>query len=180
MDLKEIKKFIPIKSQEHLSSCKIDHRLCSYKENYIVGSKHNMTTRWWESNNPTHNSEPQKKLNLQHPTYLLLDNLTSKHTWTRKNLKVIHIALLRPSLYNKLKFNKPLLYRNGITNKKDFHYSLQKKFINGKKNFLFNFYYSFGNAEIFCFNRILLLPSIICNLHWWWFIQIQKFMQKSF
>ena len=139
-----------------------------------------MTTTWWESNNPTHNSEPQKKLNLQHPTYLLLDNLTSKHTWTRKNLKVIHIASLRPSLYNKLKFSKPLLYRNGITNKKDFGYSLQKKFINGKKNFLFNFYYSFGNAEIFCFNRISFLPSIICNLHWRWFIQIQKFMQKSF
>ena len=52
-------------------------------------------------------------------------------------------------------------------------------FINGKKNVLFNWSYSIGNADTFCLNIIFLLPLIICNFYWFWYSQIEKLMQRN-
>ena len=61
---KNIKYYISIiKDQNSYRGCRFYHGLCSCTVNYIGESKRNVTTRWGEHNNPTHNSEPPKHLN---------------------------------------------------------------------------------------------------------------------
>ena len=52
-------------------------------------------------------------------------------------------------------------------------------FITGKKNFIFNWYYSFGNTNAFPEIEFLTWPSMFCKFHWWWFSQIEKLMGKN-
>ena len=77
---------------------------------------------------------------------------------------MIYIALLRPSLNGQLTFKKLLLFRNGITwyviqnissyCSKYFRYSSRRSFYQWKEKFLFNWYYSFVNADTFCANLL--------------------------
>ena len=62
-------------------------------------------------------NENNSKDFIENSTISQIENiaLDYKHTWTRKNMEGIYIALIKPSLNNRLKFNKLLLFRNYIT-----------------------------------------------------------------
>ena len=80
-------------------------------------TKRNTITRWSEHNNPTKDSEPADHLkrNIDHFFAWNIIANASKYTQTRKNLESLFIAQYRPSLNDQTKFNKLLLFRNGIT-----------------------------------------------------------------
>ena len=174
---KKIKSLFPLKDKNIYPAWRICYGLSFCKGNYICESKNNTTTRWGQHNNHNQDSKTVKHLNknIQHSYNQTILVNAFNHTRTRNNLEAIFIALLRPSLNNHLKSNKLLLFRNSITQfaiqkffihcNKYIQYSSQRSFLNGKKNFLFNWYYSCGNADTFCLNRTFSLPLTICNLH---------------
>lgn len=55
---KKVKRLFPLKDKNVYPTCKIYHRLCSCKQNYIGELKRNLATRQGEHNYPTCDSEP--------------------------------------------------------------------------------------------------------------------------
>ena len=114
---KKVKGFFPLKDKNMYPSCKIYEGICICNENYMGETKRNTITRWSEHNNPTKDSEPAEHLkrNIDHFFAWNIIANASKYTQTRKNLESLFIAQYRPSLNDQTKFNKLLLFRNGIT-----------------------------------------------------------------
>ena len=100
-----VQSLFPSKDKNIYPACKINHELCSCKENYIGESKRSMVTRWAEHDNSTHDSEPVKDLhkNIQHSQHWTILENAFKHAKTRKNLEAINAALVRTSLNDQLK-----------------------------------------------------------------------------
>ena len=91
---------------------------CEQCGDYYIGETvRNKVTRWSEHNNPDYKSEPVEhiKRNIDHvfKWKILCPAPSQKHL--RKNLEAIFIALYKPSLNDQQYFDRPILFRNGIT-----------------------------------------------------------------
>ena len=114
---KKVKSLFPLKDRNLHPSCKIYKGACSCGEIYIGETIRNVEERWSEHNSAGNKSEPAKHLpDSEEHSFLWVILLSApKNGRTRKNLEVLFIAKLKPSLNRQEDSNMLTLFRNNVT-----------------------------------------------------------------
>ena len=114
---KKVRSFFPLKDKNLYLSCKIYHGLCLCGEDYVGETKRNISERYDEHNKPSKKSKPAAHLEQTIDHYFtkgILCNVPS-NARTRRNIETLFIAVMRPSLNERIECDALILFRNGVT-----------------------------------------------------------------